>query len=63
LIPHDPSQFDEEPLRPYNAGADALPINANVFDIQFIPDQENKDGNFNQFPTKCPGYQPAYASG
>lgn len=34
---HDPGHFDNEPLRPYNAGADALPINANVFNIHFVP--------------------------
>jgi D-alanyl-D-alanine carboxypeptidase/D-alanyl-D-alanine-endopeptidase (penicillin-binding protein 4) len=54
LDPHDPSQFDKEPLRPYNAGANALPINANVFDIQFIPDQENKTVNLISSPLNAP---------
>ena len=54
LDPHDPSQFDEEPLRPYNAGADALPINANVFDIQFIPDHDNKRVNLISSPINAP---------
>ncbi len=27
LPPHDPASFDNEPLRPYNAGADALLVN------------------------------------
>lgn len=27
LPPHDPGEFDNEPLRPYNAGADALLVN------------------------------------
>ncbi|MDA1332522.1 MAG: D-alanyl-D-alanine carboxypeptidase/D-alanyl-D-alanine-endopeptidase [Proteobacteria bacterium] len=39
---HDPSLFDNEPWRPYNAGPDALLINANVFDVRFIPNQETK---------------------
>jgi D-alanyl-D-alanine carboxypeptidase/D-alanyl-D-alanine-endopeptidase (penicillin-binding protein 4) len=54
LVPHDPSQFDEEPLRPYNAGADALPINANVFDIQFIPNQEKKTVTLISSPLNAP---------
>ena len=54
LAPHDPSQFDEEPLRPYNAGADALPINANVFDIQFIPNQEKKTVTLISSPLNAP---------
>jgi D-alanyl-D-alanine carboxypeptidase/D-alanyl-D-alanine-endopeptidase (penicillin-binding protein 4) len=27
LPPHDPGEFDNEPLRPYNAGPDALLVN------------------------------------
>jgi D-alanyl-D-alanine carboxypeptidase/D-alanyl-D-alanine-endopeptidase (penicillin-binding protein 4) len=54
LDPHDPSQFDEKPLRPYNAGADALPINANVFDIQFMPDHENKKVRLISSPVNAP---------
>ena len=39
---YDPGQFDDEPLRPYNVGPDALLVNANVFDIRFIPNQETQ---------------------
>ena len=51
---HDPAQFDEEPLRPYNAGSDALPINANVFDIHFIPNYENKTIDLISSPLNAP---------
>lgn len=36
---HDAALFDGEPLKSYNAGADALLLNFNAFDIRFIPDQ------------------------
>jgi D-alanyl-D-alanine carboxypeptidase/D-alanyl-D-alanine-endopeptidase (penicillin-binding protein 4) len=36
---HDASLFDGEPMKSYNAGADALLLNFNAFDIRFIPDQ------------------------
>jgi D-alanyl-D-alanine carboxypeptidase/D-alanyl-D-alanine-endopeptidase (penicillin-binding protein 4) len=36
---HDASQFDGEPLRTYNAGADALLLNFNAFNLRLIPDQ------------------------
>lgn len=38
LPPHDPSQFDGEPLRPYNASPDALLINYKAQVWTFVPD-------------------------
>jgi len=35
---HDPSQFDAEPLRPYNVGPDALLVNFKSFRFSFVPD-------------------------
>lgn len=37
--PHDPSSFDNEPLRPYNVGPDALLFNFKSFRLQFLPDE------------------------
>lgn len=39
---HDPGKFDDEPLRPYNVGPDALLVNANIFNVRFIPNQESQ---------------------
>jgi len=36
----DPSAFDDQPLRPYNVGADALLINFNALLITFTPDPQ-----------------------
>ncbi len=35
---HDPAAFDGKPLRPYNAGPDALLLNFQVVGFQFLPD-------------------------
>lgn len=35
---HDPTQFDGEPDRPYNAGPDALLLNYKSFSVRFLPD-------------------------
>jgi serine-type D-Ala-D-Ala carboxypeptidase/endopeptidase (penicillin-binding protein 4) len=40
--PHDPAQFDNEPLRPYNVGPDALLINFKSFRLQFVPDEDKQ---------------------
>ncbi len=37
-VSQDPGAFDDQPLRPYNVGADALLINFNALLITFIPD-------------------------
>ncbi len=38
--PHDLSAFDNEPIRPYNVGPDALLLNFNAVRLRFIPDGE-----------------------
>ena len=42
LPPHDPAAFDNEPLRPYNAGADALLINFKSLRLTLLPDPATK---------------------
>jgi D-alanyl-D-alanine carboxypeptidase/D-alanyl-D-alanine-endopeptidase (penicillin-binding protein 4) len=41
LPPHDPAEFDREPLRPYNAGPDALMINLKSLSFTLHPDTRN----------------------
>lgn len=36
--PHDPASFDNEPLRPYNVGADALLLSFKTVRFAFLPD-------------------------
>ena len=38
LPPHDPAAFDDDPLRPYNAGPDGLLINFGALVFKFFPD-------------------------
>ncbi|HYE40528.1 MAG TPA: D-alanyl-D-alanine carboxypeptidase/D-alanyl-D-alanine-endopeptidase [Ramlibacter sp.] len=38
LPPHDPAAFDAEPLRPYNAGPDALLVNFKTLAVTFTPE-------------------------
>ncbi|CAH1076299.1 D-alanyl-D-alanine carboxypeptidase/D-alanyl-D-alanine endopeptidase [Candidatus Nitrotoga sp. 1052] len=40
LAPHDPAKFDNEPMRPYNTGPDALLLNFNSVRLRFIPEGE-----------------------
>lgn len=42
LPPHDPAAFDNEPLRPYNAGADALLVNFRSIAIALTTDAPNR---------------------
>lgn len=42
LPAHDPAEFDNEPLRPYNAGPDALLINLNSLRLTLKPDPIQK---------------------
>lgn len=37
-LAHDPAAFDQEPLRPYNVGPDALLLNYKTVRLQFVPD-------------------------
>ncbi|MDR0440398.1 MAG: D-alanyl-D-alanine carboxypeptidase/D-alanyl-D-alanine-endopeptidase [Candidatus Accumulibacter sp.] len=39
VSPHDPGQFDNEPLRPYNAGPDALLVNLKSLGFILHPDK------------------------
>ncbi len=39
---YDPAQFDNEPTRPYNVGADALLLNFKSFRLGFVPDEEKR---------------------
>ena len=39
---HDPSAFDEKPLRPYNVGPDALLLNFKAIQLTLYPDAEGK---------------------
>jgi D-alanyl-D-alanine carboxypeptidase/D-alanyl-D-alanine-endopeptidase (penicillin-binding protein 4) len=38
LPPHDPAAFDDRPLKPYNAGPDALLLNHQAVRLRFAPD-------------------------
>jgi D-alanyl-D-alanine carboxypeptidase/D-alanyl-D-alanine-endopeptidase (penicillin-binding protein 4) len=38
LPPHDPAAFDDDPLRPYNAGPDGLLVNFGALVLKFSPD-------------------------
>src|SRR3569623_1868627 len=38
LPPHDPAAFDGLPLRPYNAGPDALLVNFKAVTVTFTPE-------------------------
>jgi D-alanyl-D-alanine carboxypeptidase/D-alanyl-D-alanine-endopeptidase (penicillin-binding protein 4) len=39
---HDPGKFDDEPLRAYNVGSDALLLNFKAISFQFVPDADTK---------------------
>ncbi|MBS0307951.1 MAG: D-alanyl-D-alanine carboxypeptidase/D-alanyl-D-alanine-endopeptidase [Proteobacteria bacterium] len=38
---YDPAKFDGDPLRPYNAGPDALLLNYKAFTFRFLPDAQS----------------------
>jgi D-alanyl-D-alanine carboxypeptidase/D-alanyl-D-alanine-endopeptidase (penicillin-binding protein 4) len=38
LPPHDPGEFDDDPVRAYNVGPDALLINFNTLHLRYMPD-------------------------
>lgn len=42
---HDPSEFDGDPLKPYNVGPDALLLNYKTLAVQFVPDQGKRQVN------------------
>jgi D-alanyl-D-alanine carboxypeptidase/D-alanyl-D-alanine-endopeptidase (penicillin-binding protein 4) len=41
LQPHDPAEFDNDPLRAYNVGPDALLLNFNTLRLRYLPNGEN----------------------
>ncbi len=49
-VQHDPSAFDGEALRPYNAGPDALLLNYKAVSFHFIADPENKQARVFALP-------------
>lgn len=42
LPPHDAAAFDDDPLRPYNAGPDGLLLNFKALIFSFVPDPAGK---------------------
>jgi D-alanyl-D-alanine carboxypeptidase/D-alanyl-D-alanine-endopeptidase (penicillin-binding protein 4) len=42
---YDPSEFDGDPLKPYNVGPDALLLNYKALTFQFVPDLETRKVN------------------
>lgn len=41
LPPHDPAEFDNDPLRAYNVGPDALLLNFNTLRLRYLPNGQN----------------------
>nr|WP_231879314.1 D-alanyl-D-alanine carboxypeptidase/D-alanyl-D-alanine-endopeptidase [Collimonas arenae] len=39
---YDPSEFDGDPMKPYNVGPDALLLNYKTLTFQFMPDQDKR---------------------
>jgi D-alanyl-D-alanine carboxypeptidase/D-alanyl-D-alanine-endopeptidase (penicillin-binding protein 4) len=39
---HDPARFDDQPVRPYNTGPDALLVNFKAVRLFFVPDSESR---------------------
>ena len=39
---YDPARFDEQPLRPYNTGPDALLVNYKAVTVQFVPEADGR---------------------
>ena len=43
LAPYDPAQFDDDPIRAYNVGPDALLLNFNALRLRYTPDGNKVD--------------------
>jgi D-alanyl-D-alanine carboxypeptidase/D-alanyl-D-alanine-endopeptidase (penicillin-binding protein 4) len=41
LPPHDPAEFDNDPMRAYNVGPDALLLNFNTLRLRYLPDGDH----------------------
>lgn len=42
---YDPSEFDGDPMKPYNVGPDALLLNYKTLTFQFVPDADKRQVN------------------
>ena len=51
---HDPARFDNEPLRPYNVGPDALLLNFKSIRLGFVPDAGKKTVAIHAEPAPAP---------
>lgn len=51
LAPHDPGAFDQRPLRPYNAPADALNIDYGALPLRLIPSATGAEVSIDPQPT------------
>jgi D-alanyl-D-alanine carboxypeptidase/D-alanyl-D-alanine-endopeptidase (penicillin-binding protein 4) len=50
LVAHEPSDFDGERFRPYNAGPDALLLNFKAVSLGFVPDPETRSARVVAIP-------------
>lgn len=51
LAPHDPGAFDQRPLRPYNAPADALNIDYGALPLRLVPSPTGAEVSIDPLPT------------
>ncbi|TXH47311.1 MAG: D-alanyl-D-alanine carboxypeptidase/D-alanyl-D-alanine-endopeptidase [Burkholderiaceae bacterium] len=56
LPPHDPGAFDNEPLRPANAGPDALLMQFQSLQLRFTPDADTQQARVAAEPS-LPGFE------
>ncbi len=52
LQAHDPAAFDQRPLRPYNAGADALNVDYGAIQLRFTPTASGAELSGNPLPAR-----------
>ena len=50
LPPHDPGAFDRRPLRPYNAGPDALTVDYGAVNVRFRPSADDVSAVIDPLP-------------
>lgn len=50
LPPHDPAAFDRRPLRPYNAGTDALAVDYGAVNVRFRPFADGVSATIDPMP-------------
>ena len=51
---HDPAEFDDQPMRPYNTGPSALLVNFKAVTLQFIPDAATRTVRITVEPPLAP---------